>query len=74
MCMEEEIIKYFSEFITDLRLSKNLSKNKLAKELNIAQSSVVRLEAGQNIPDIITLVKYAQYFNVSIDKLIGLVR
>lgn len=69
--MEEEIIKYFSEFITDLRLSKGLSKNKLSKELGIAQSSVVRLESGQNVPDIITLVKYSQYFNVSIDKLVG---
>ncbi len=72
--MEEEIIKYFSEYITDLRLSKNLSKNKLAKELKIAQSSIVRLEAGQNMPDLITLVKYSQYFNVSIDRLIGLER
>ena len=69
--MEEEIIKYFSEFTTDLRLSKGLSKNKLSKELGIAQSSVVRLESGQNVPDIITLVKYSQYFNVSIDKLVG---
>lgn len=72
--MEEEIIKYFSEYITDLRLSKNLSKNKLSKELKIAQSSIVRLEAGQNMPDLITLVKYSQYFNVSIDRLIGLER
>ncbi len=72
--MEEEIIKYFSEFITDLRLSKGLSKNKLSKELGIAQSSVVRLESGQNVPDIITLVKYSQYFNVSIDKLVGIDR
>lgn len=72
--MEEEIIKYFSEFITDLRLSKGLSKNKLSKELGIAQSSVVRLKSGQNVPDIITLVKYSQYFNVSIDKLVGIDR
>ncbi len=42
--MEEAILKYFSEYIQDLRLSKNLLKNKLAKELNLAQSSIVRLE------------------------------
>ena len=72
--MEEELIKYFSEYITDLRLSKNLSKNKMSKELGIAQSSVVRLEAGQNLPDIITLIKYSEYFNVSIDKLVGIDR
>ncbi len=70
--MEEAILKYFSEYIQDLRLSKNLSKNKLAKELNLAQSSIVRLEAGQNLPDLLTLIKYAQYFNVSIDNLVGL--
>lgn len=60
--MEEEIIKYFSEFITDLRLSKGLSKNKLSKELGIAQSSVVRLESGQNVPDIINISKIFSIF------------
>jgi len=69
-----EDFSYFSEYITDLRISKNLSKNKLSQELGIAQSSITRLEANQNAPDIFTLIKYSKYFNVSIDKLIGLDR
>lgn len=72
--MEQEIIEYFSDYAKELRILKNISQNKLSKSLGIAQSSIARLEAGQNIPDIITLVKYSQYFNVSIDRLIGLVK
>ena len=57
--------------ITDLRVSMSLSQNKLSKEFGISQSALNRYEHNQtSIPDDV-LIKYAEFFNVSLDYIFG---
>ena len=55
----------------ELRQSVNLSQMKLAKALGVAQSAINRYEHNQAaIPDSV-LLKYAEFFNVSLDYIFG---
>lgn len=58
--------------LKELRKSKNINQQKLALKLNITQAAVSKYELGLSEPDISTLIKIADIFNVSIDYLIGL--
>lgn len=62
----------FSSTIKRLREEKGLSMQQLANELKTTKSSVNMWENGNAIPREQTLVKIANYFNVSIDHLYGL--
>ncbi len=53
-----------------LREQKNISQVKLAMVLNMNQNSISRYETGQREADYATLIKIADYFNVSIDFLL----
>lgn len=57
--------------LTYLRNSNNLSQAELAKKLNISRSSIGMFESNARTPTTDTLVRYAQFFNVSIDYLMG---
>ena len=54
-----------------LRIKKGISQLKLAIDLNMNQNSISRYENGQRQADYETLIKFADYFNVSIDYLVG---
>jgi len=57
--------------MVDLRASLNLSQAKLSKALGISQSAINRYEHNQAaIPDSV-LLKYADYFDVSADYILG---
>ena len=57
--------------ITELRTSLNLSQNKLSKEFGISQSALNRYEHNQtSVPDDV-LLKYADFFDVSADYILG---
>lgn len=53
-----------------LRLDKNISQLKLAMDLNMNQNSISRYENSERQADYETLIKFADYFNVSIDYLL----
>ena len=53
-----------------LREQKNISQVKLAMDLNMNQNSISRYETGQREADYATLIKIADYYNVSIDFLL----
>ncbi len=53
-----------------LREAKNISQEKFAKELNVAQNTVSNWERGVRNPDNEMLIKIANYFDVSIDYLL----
>lgn len=53
-----------------LRKKKKISQVKLAIDLNISQNSVSRYENLEREADYATLIKFADYFNVSIDYLL----
>ncbi|MBE5969225.1 MAG: helix-turn-helix transcriptional regulator [Lachnospiraceae bacterium] len=57
--------------LKELRKNKHLSQVRLAIELCIPQNSISRFESGVRKPDYDTLIQLADYFNVSIDYLVG---
>ena len=54
-----------------LRKNKGISQLKLAMDLNTTQNTISRYETGEREPGIDELIKIADYFNVSVDYLIG---
>ena len=65
-CMRE-----FAERLLELRKEKNISQAKLAKEIGVSFSVVCYWETDRAEPTAPNLVKLADYFNVSIDYLVG---
>ena len=57
--------------LKNLRKSKNISQQKLAMDLGMNQNSISRYETGERQADYETLIAFADYFNVSIDYLLG---
>ncbi len=57
--------------LKELREKHNISQLKLAMELNLTQNSVSRYENGEREADYNTLIAFADYFNVSVDYLLG---
>jgi transcriptional regulator with XRE-family HTH domain len=57
--------------IKDLRAEKGISQNELAKALGLTQQAISAYENGLREPDLETLQKIADFFNVSVDYLLG---
>ena len=53
------------------RKSINLTQEQLAKQLNGKKSLVSNYENGHSTPDIETLIKLADIFDISLDELVG---
>lgn len=53
-----------------LRKKRGISQLKLAMDLSMNQNSISRYESGAREADYATLIKLADYFNVSIDYLL----
>ena len=62
-------MKELGERLRGLRESVKLSQVKMAELLGVKQSSINRYEQGLSAPSLETLVKYADYFDVSMDYL-----
>ena len=54
-----------------LRKQKHMSQLSLAMKLNTTQMSISRYETGKREPDLKTLILIADFFDVSIDYLVG---
>lgn len=57
--------------LKELRKSRKISQLKLTLDLNMNQNSISRYENGAREADYSTLIKFADYFDVSIDYLLG---
>lgn len=57
--------------LKELREARGLSQVRLAIDLNINQNSVSRYESGAREADYKTLIAIADYFDVSLDYLLG---
>ncbi len=57
--------------LKELRKQKKLSQEEISKQLNINRSAYSRYENEATEPDIQTLIKLADYFNTSIDCIVG---
>lgn len=54
-----------------LRLERKISQPEMAKMLETTQNAVWRYENGRATPPLVTLVSYADIFDVSLDWLLG---
>ena len=61
----------FSQRLKELRLEKNLLQQELANELYVSKSAVSGWEVGRNEPSYDILIEIADYFDVTVDYLIG---
>lgn len=56
--------------LKELRKKRGISQLRLAIELEMNQNSISRYESGEREADYRTLIRLADYFNVSIDYLL----
>ena len=61
----------FAKRLTNLREKKNLYQKDIAEIFNIEQATVSNWEKGKRIPDSEMLIKLANFFEVSVDYLLG---
>ena len=54
-----------------LRKQRKISQVKLAIDLNMTQNSISRYENLERQADYMTLIRFADYFDVSLDYLLG---
>lgn len=64
-------MKIFQERLIEQRKLNKLTQRQLADILNISQPSYIRYENGTAEPSLTNLVKLADYFDVSVDYLLG---
>lgn len=60
-----------SERMKQLRTEKNLSQEKIASELKIGIATYCRYEQGQREPNASVLWRMADYYDVTVDYLLG---
>lgn len=57
--------------IKDLREDRDMRQSDLARETGIDQRTISNYETGRTVPDAYALVRLADFFDVSIDYLVG---
>lgn len=60
------------ERLKQLRLNKALSQQELSTLLNTSNANISNWERNISVPDADTLIKIANYFNVSVDYLLNI--
>ena len=71
--MMEIVSKYFGNCIKKLRIKKGLTQKELAEEVGKSHSSISGYENGLNEPRESAIIKFADFFDVSSDFLLGIV-
>lgn len=61
----------FNERLKELRIERGLTQEQLARNTNIPAATIRRLEVSQSIPRKERLILLSNYFDVSIDYLLG---
>ncbi|WP_042472799.1 helix-turn-helix domain-containing protein [Bacillus ndiopicus] len=61
----------FGQILAKLRKERNLSQYKLAELMNFSRGQIANYEQGTREPDFKTLERFANFFNVSTDFLLG---
>ena len=64
-------MKIFQERLIEQRKLNKVTQRQMAEFLQIAQPSYIRYENGTSEPSLESLVKIADYFDVSVDYLLG---
>ncbi len=61
---------FFGKKLKELRLENGLSQQKLANELGFCNQTISFWETGSREPDFDTLLKIANYFEISVGELL----
>lgn len=61
----------FGDKLKQLRKNNNLSQEELAQILDVSRQTISRWESSQTTPDLISLEKICQYFNLTYDELLN---
>lgn len=61
----------FSKRLVELRQSRNLTQKQLARELNLSEVGIQNYEGERRKPAFDILIALADYFDVSLDYLVG---
>ena len=64
-------MKIFQERLIEQRKLNHVTQRQMAEYLQMAQPSYIRYENGSAQPSLENLVKIADYFDVSVDYLLG---
>ena len=56
------MFRTFGENLKQLRTSRKLTQNELAKEFHVAKTTISNYETGYSVPDISLLVQLADFF------------
>ena len=60
-----------SENVKNLRKTKGITQEELAIRLNVVRQTISKWEKGLSVPDADTLIKLADFFEVSVSELLG---
>ena len=61
-----------AERLKSLRKDRGLTQNELAGHLNLGQTTIAAYENGTHDPQVFALTAYAEYFDCSLEYLLGL--
>lgn len=61
----------FGKKLKELRIEKNFNQENLGKVFGATKAIISRWESGEFEPDFVTLEKLADFFEISIDSLLG---
>jgi len=61
----------FFERLKSLRLSKNLKQSDIAAHINVSVTQISDIERGRRSTSVENLIAIAEYFDVSLDYLVG---
>lgn len=59
-----------SKCIKDARQNNNISQESLAEQLGVSRQTVSSWETGKSYPDIVSVIKMSDIFNISLDKML----
>lgn len=62
----------FGRRLASLRKARNIRQIDVAQHLNVSRQAISKYELGAREPDFATLLKLAEYYDVSMDYLLGL--
>ncbi len=71
ICVNMDIKENLAKNLTACRKAFNLTQAELAEKLNYSDKAVSKWERGESVPDIVVLKQLADFYGITIDKLIS---
>ncbi len=69
--MQSKRTMEFGKNLKRLRKVKNISQQRIAKEIGVSQRTISHYEKGESEPSLLCLCKIAAFLGVSTDELLG---